>query len=489
MRCRWLFSNAFVIPAIVTTICLAAAPVNAETLSGLVRDAQGLLVANARVTLLARGGGEQRTTVSGNDGRYSFPGIPAGTYVIEAVAANAALVVSEDVTVSGEQTLDLMLRVAATQSEVLVTAAGTPQTITEVAKAVDIVDAEEMNLRNVFQISEALRVLPGLQVQTLEGPGSLTSIQTRGLRAADTAVLIDGMRFQDSGSLQNDATSFLGDLTTTDTERIEVMRGSGSSLYGSSAMAGVINIVSRSGGGPARGELRAEGGGLGLFRGVGGVGGGLNDDRISYSGTVSHLNIADGVRERSPYRNTSGQGSVRFAVRPQLAITGRVWGSNAKLTSTESPAVTPAVLANSAPGRVQAIPLPDDQLALFEQGLPFAAGDATYIPSQIDPDGNRLSSFVNAVGTLQQVLSDRTTYRVAYQGVDTRRGFQDGPLGTYQFDPASQGTSHFNGRTDTVQARLDHQLGARNAITAGYETCARSTSPSTMRRAARREPI
>ena len=230
MRCRWLFSNAFVIPAIVTTICLAAAPVNAETLSGLVRDAQGLLVANARVTLLARGGGEQRTTVSGNDGRYSFPGIPAGTYVIEAVAANAALVVSEDVTVSGEQTLDLMLRVAATQSEVLVTAAGTPQTITEVAKAVDIVDAEEMNLRNVFQISEALRVLPGLQVQTLEGPGSLTSIQTRGLRAADTAVLIDGMRFQDSGSLQNDATSFLGDLTTTDTERIEVMRGSGSSL-------------------------------------------------------------------------------------------------------------------------------------------------------------------------------------------------------------------------------------------------------------------
>ena len=433
------------------------------------RDAQGLPVPGTRVTLLARNGGEQRTTVSAADGRYSFPGLPAGTYVIEAEAANAALIVSQSVTVSGEQTLDLTLRVAATQSAVLVTAAGTPQSITEVAKAVDIVDAEEMNLRNVFQISEALRVLPGLQIQTLEGPGSFTSIQTRGLRAADTAILIDGMRFQDSGSLQNDATSFLEDLTTTDTERIEVMRGSGSSLYGSSAMAGVINIVSRSGGGPARGELRAEGGGLGLFRGVAGVGGGINDDRISYSGTVSHLNIADGVRDRSPYRNTSAQGTVRFAVRPQIAITGRVWGSNARLTSSESPAFTPAVLANSAPGRVRAVPLPDDQLELFEQGLPFAAGDATYIPNQIDPDGNQLSSFVNGVGTFQHVLSDTTAYRVAYQGVDTRRGLRDGPLGVYRFDPASQETNHFNGRTDTVQARLDHQLGARNSITAGYE--------------------
>jgi iron complex outermembrane receptor protein len=301
-------------------------------------------------------------------------------------------------------------------------------------------------------------------------PGSFTTIKTRGLRASDTAVLIDGIRFQDSGSPQNDATAFLEDLTITDTERIEFLRGSSSSLYGSSAMAGVINIVSRAGGGPPHGEVRAEGGGLGIIRGVAGVGGGLGSDRLNYSASLSHVDIKDGVRERSPYRNTSAQGSVRYAVRPRLSLTGRIWGDTAKLTATESPAFTPGVLANSTPGgRVTAIPLPDDQLDLFERKLPFNPGNATYIPNQIDPDGNRLSSFISGTSTLQQVVSDNTTYRVAYQGVDTRRGYRDGPAGPGQFESASLSTSHFNGRTDTVQGRLDHRLGGHNFLTAGYE--------------------
>ena len=233
-------------------------------------------------------------------------------------------------------------------------------------------------------------------------------------------------------------------------------------------MAGVINIVSRSGGGPTSGELRAEGGGLGLFRGVAGIGGG--SDRVNYSGSVSHVNIADGVRERSPYRNTSAQGSVRFSLTPGAVVTGRIWGNTAKLTSTESPTFTPAVLANTpSTGKVPAIALSTDQLERFEQGLPITAGNATYIPSQIDPDSNQLSSFVNGTATFQQVVSPNTMYRVAYQGVDTRRGYLDGPEGPGPFDPFSLGTSHFNGRTDTLQARLDQHLGAHSFLTAGYE--------------------
>jgi outer membrane receptor protein involved in Fe transport len=352
---------------------------------------------------------------------------------------------------------------------VLVTASGTAQTVTEVAKAIDIVNADQMSQRGVFQISEAIRVLPGIQVQTLEGPGSFTTIQTRGLRSRDTAVLIDGLRFQDSGSPENDASGFLGDLTTTDTERVELLRGSGSSLYGSSAMAGVINIVSRAGGRPTHGDAGVEGGGLGMFRGVAGVGGGLGGDRLNYSGGISHVNIANGVRDLSPSRITSVQGSAKYVVRPRMTVAGRLWANTAKLTSSEPPAFTPAVLANSTPGRVQAIPLPDDQLERFEQGQPFAAGIATYIPNQIDSDGNRLSSFFSGTGTLQHVVSDTTTYRMSYQGVDTRRGYRDGPAGPGQFEPFSIGTGHFNGRTDTVQARLDRRLGAIHLLTAGYE--------------------
>ena len=68
----------------------------------------------------------------------------------------------------------------------------------------------------------------------------VTTIKTCGFAAQDTAVLIDGMRFRDAASISGDATSFLGDMNIIDTERIEVLRGSGSSLYGSNALGGVI---------------------------------------------------------------------------------------------------------------------------------------------------------------------------------------------------------------------------------------------------------
>jgi vitamin B12 transporter len=466
-RSRWVHRLA-VPPVTTLALVMAAATVHADSLTGRVIDPQGLAVANAAIVLFDRNSGEQRNTMSARDGSYAFDEIPAGKYLLEADASGSALVVSQEVSVLGAQTLNVTLKVAGARSGVVVTASGTSQALTEVAKAVDIVDAEQMNRRDVFQITEAIRIVPGVQVQQTEGPGSLTTIQTRGLRASDTAVLIDGMRFQDSGSLQNDATSFLADLVPTDADRVEFMRGSGSSLYGSSAIGGVINIVSRSGGGPTRGELRAEGGGLGLFRGVGSIGGG--SERFNYSGSVSQLNIADGVRERSPYRNTSVQGSARYSVTPGILVTGRMWGNTARLTSTESPTFTPALLANSpATGIVPAIPLPTDQLALFEQGRPITAGNATYIPNQIDPDGQRRASFVNATVTLQQAVSAKTLYRIAYQTVDTRRGYRDGPDGPYPFDPPSIETGHFNGRTDTLQARLDQHLGRFHLLTAGYE--------------------
>jgi vitamin B12 transporter len=442
----------------------------ADALTGRVLDPQGNVVPDAKIKLFDRNGAAQRNTVSNSEGGFRFEGIPAGTYLLEAHGTDSVLVSSQEVSVSGDAKVDVNLSIAAVQTDVVVTASTTPLAITEVAKALDIVDSEQLELRNVFQITEAIRALPGIQVQTLEGPGSFTKIRTRGLRGSDTAVLIDGMRFRDAGSPQNDPGGFLEDMVTVDTERIEFMRGSSSSLYGPNSMAGVINIASRPGGRPTHGEFRAEGGGLGMIRSVLGVGGGLGADRFGYSGSISHLNITQGVRDRSPYRNTSVQGAARYSFTPNVTLTGRVWGNTSYLTSTESPAFTAAVLANSpATGFVKAIPLPTDQLELFEKRLPFNPGNATYIPNQIDPDGRRVSSFLNANVNLQHVVSTNTTYRIAYQGVDTRRGYLDGPAGPGPFEPLSTQTSHFNGRTDTVQARFDQRVGLHNFITGGYE--------------------
>ena len=142
------------------------------------------------------------------------------------------------------------------------------------------------------------------------------------------------------------ASAFLGDMMTVDTERVEFMRGSGSSLYGTNALAGVLNVSSRPGGGATHGEFRAEGGGMGTIRSVLGIGGGLRADRFTYSAGGSHLNVTKGVRNGMPYRNTSGQGTARYGFTPGLSLTGKLWWSNSYLTSTESPAFPAAVVAN-----------------------------------------------------------------------------------------------------------------------------------------------
>ena len=318
-------------------------------------------------------------------------------------------------------------------------------------------------------MAEALRTVPGLRVQTLGAPGAFTTVKTRGLRNQDTAVLVDGMRFRDAASPQGDATAFLANLSTVDTERIEVLRGSGSSLYGSNAVAGVINVTSRTGGGPATGDALVEGGGLGSFRALPSVRGGLDGDRLAYSGAVSMLDVRHGVRGADPYRSVSPQGMVRYRFTPTLSATGRLWYARDRLQTTESPAFPDAVLANfPAEGVVRAAALPADQLARFERGLPFTAGAATFVPNQADPDAVRRSSFLTGSALVRYVAAPGVAWRVGFQAVDTHREHADGPLGGGPFESAARSSFH-DGRTDTLQARLDAALGASGVFAAGYE--------------------
>ena len=256
-----------------TTIVIAAAlaaalphPAAADSLTGRIVDPQDRVVPQAQVRLFDRASGQVRETVSAPDGSYLFGDIPPGDYLLEGQGAAGSLSGAAVVRVDGSSSRDLALAVSGVTAEVLVTASSTPLLAREVAKALDVIVGQELALRNELSVAEALRTLPGIRVQSLGGPGSFTTVRTRGMRSYDTAVLIDGLRFRDAASPQNDATGFLSNLATVDTERIEVMRGSGSSLYGSNAMAGVINVTSRTGGGPARGDVLLEGGGLGLIR-------------------------------------------------------------------------------------------------------------------------------------------------------------------------------------------------------------------------------
>ncbi len=443
----------------------------ADSLTGVVLDPDGRAVPNTNLRLFNRNTGEFHQAVSAPDGTYSFPGISTGEYLLEADASSSALGASENIAVNGDETLNVVLEVSAASVKVLVTASGTPLSVQEIAKAVDVVDAEEIARRGEFSLAEVVRNMPGVRVQQLGGPGGFTSIKTRGLRSYDTAVLIDGMRFRDAAGTQGSATGFVSDLATVDTERIEFLRGSGSSLYGSNALAGTINVISREGSGRPHGKFVAEGGGLGMFRGVAGVSGGLGNDRVRYSGTLTYLNVSNGIRGNSPHRNTSAQGSLTYSFTPEISLTGRLWWSDASVQLIDNPLLNSAVLANfPGSGPVPAVALDVMQLELAEAGSPYSVGNATFVPGQSDPDDRRESKFLNGAITFEHQLTGDISYRIAYQAVDTERLLSYGKGGpaivTFEESPFDSAT---DGRIDTFQARTDHRIGDHNLVSVGYE--------------------
>lgn len=423
---------------------------------------------NATISLFDRASGNLRKTQSSGSGEYSFSDITPGVYLMEAQVAGESLNASKDITVSGATTEDLMLSVARPVVRVLVTATGTPLSSQEVAKVVDVIDSEQISARAEYSIGEVLRGMPGIQIQTQVG--GITQIRTRGLPNQYTAVLIDGLRFRDAAATQGDASVFISDMNVTDQSRVEFMKGSGSDLYGTNAVAGTINLNSNEGGGKFHGGLRAEGGGLGMARGGLNVAGGIKQDRFVYSGGATHINVTSGVRGKTPNRNSSGEFFGKYYFTPKVSLSGRVWGSDSWQRSVDSPAFPSTILPNiPTTGIIQGIALPDSQMALYEKKMPFTAGNATFVPGVPDTDGNRTSTFAATAFIFRYEATANTAFRASYQRVNTRRAMYDGPAGAGSFEPLSSQVSNNNGNTDQLQLRFDNRSGGFNQFTGGYE--------------------
>jgi iron complex outermembrane receptor protein len=361
------------------------------------------------------------------------------------------------------------LPLAAVNEQVVVTAQGSVQPVDEVSKAITVVDQNEIEDRDESTVTEALRTVPGLRVQQLGGPGSFTSIKTRGLRNEDTAVLIDGLRFRDAAAITGDASGFLEDLIVTDVSQVEVLRGSGSSLYGTNAIGGVINLVTNEGGGPFHGSVLGEGGGLGLFRGRAQGAGGFRNDSVIYSAGFSHLNVTRGVDSQDKSRNTSGQGRVLFKLLPTMTLSGRIYAVNSRLQLNGNPQ---GIGVPPATGIIEAIPLALSEQHRYEAGVPISqlnVGAATFIPAPNDPDNLRTADFFSGAIIFTQRLTEKLGYTVSYQGLGTNRSTISGPLGV-GFQPFG-GTerSDFDARIHTLNARFDLRAGHSHLISGGYE--------------------
>ena len=318
----------------------AAAPGFAQgtALTGRIRDPQGAAVPDAAVRIAREDGAVVRTATTNETGEYRVDGLPSGLFVVE-IAKNGFRRRTALVTLSAgaPASLDIDLEVAGIDDAVVVTAAGVPQVTQETSKAVTIIEAQDILARNETTLSEIVRFTPGVQIRNSGGPGQTTSMRIRGLRPDGAAVLVDGMRFRDASTIQADATSFLASLNFVAADRVEVLRGSGSSLYGTNAVGGVVNIVTRSGGGTLRPEAQVEAGSLGHFRTRGSISGGVLGDRLRYSAGALQFNLFDGLDGDDATRSTGGQGMVQYDFSPTTNLMLRVFGSDDRVRAQYEP--------------------------------------------------------------------------------------------------------------------------------------------------------
>jgi len=437
---RLIFTGAF---------ALFAECASCATLTGSVLDPSGRPIPRAEVSLFPRDQMEPMHVLSGDGGAFRFEKLVAGRYVLQVQAPGFARYESKIISIerNAAVTLDVSLALASQQQEVVVTASGTPQNVDEVSKSISVVDRESIEQRDEFFIPEALRTTPGIRVQQLGGPGAFTVVRIRGLRTEDTGILIDGFRFRDPTSPQGDASGFLEDLMVTDLNRVEVLRGSASALYGTNAIGGVVNIITDQGGGPSRGNILLEGGGLGLFRGRAQVSGGALENRLQYSGGLAHLNVTRGVDGDDPARNTSGQGYVAYRITSNAQISARFFGADSFLK------------LNTDPEGIGLLP---------PTGIISAIPGVTFAPASDDPDSSRSARFLSGAVMLSGRSATGLGYSCSYHGLNTNAHFPNGPAGS-GFQPAGNTNRENDGTTHVANGRVSAQLGAFQLLDAGYE--------------------
>ncbi len=213
-------------------------------ISGTVVDQIGAQVAGASVVLLGAGGTESQRSVTDQQGRFEMERVPAADYVI-AIHKKGFREVRRVLHVNGSETLQLQfqLNVAPIVENVTVTPTrGQPLDVSQATQSQEVLPNEEMMSRPVHLLPQTLRDVTGVHVQqTTSGQGSPF---LRGLTGMQVLHLINGVRFNNS-TFRPGANQYTALIDQYATDRVEIVRGPGSTQYGSDSLGGTINVLTR----------------------------------------------------------------------------------------------------------------------------------------------------------------------------------------------------------------------------------------------------
>ena len=285
--------------SVIAACSLAAASAAAQgpvTVTGLVTDSSGRVLPESAIEA-RRGLRMVAAATAGPDGRYRLelpsPGPHRLTARLDGFASGAAEVTA---TAGAAANVDFQLDIAPLRDAVVVTASRTAEAAASVTESHSVFTAGDVAVLGSRSVADVLRWVPGLNVESTGREGEITSVYARGGEADYNHVLIDGVRVNDDGGAYD-----FGRISAAEIDRVEVVRGAQSALYGSDAIGSVIQVFTKRGTPDSGPRLSGsfEGGSFGTTRGdlrvLGGAGG-----RVDYQLGVAHRATDGAFGDRLP---------------------------------------------------------------------------------------------------------------------------------------------------------------------------------------------
>jgi outer membrane cobalamin receptor len=292
----WL-TRALAILLGLLSIPFVSGPAHGATIKGTVYDPSGRAVLNVRVSLLqSLAALDERQTNA--KGEYQFEGLARGSYRLVANAPGFSASTA-DVEIGADQTrsVDLHLALSAVQQQVVVSASLEGALAPQLGSTVSTIPEQEIDDRGAQSVTDVLRGVPGVALDDSGRRGGVTGVFIRGGDSNYNLVMVDGIQLNEFGGDFDFAP-----LPADGVDHVEVTRGPESALFGSNAVTGVVNIVTRRGEGPPHFEVQAEGGNFTTRRFVTG-GSGLTHG-LSWAYDLSRLD-SGGTVQNDRYRNQS----------------------------------------------------------------------------------------------------------------------------------------------------------------------------------------
>jgi vitamin B12 transporter len=279
-------------------------PASAEmpgTLVGTVHTTDGLPVPQVVITL--RGPTPVRL-VTGPEGRFRAEALASGEYSVEVDGPGFRLASGAKASVSsGPNRVELILAPAPISEQVVVTATRTDVPLSSLGAAATALDADRIAARAAPDVLTAMEAVPGLAWSRTGGIGAQASVFVRGGESRYAKILVDGVAMNEPGGGLN-----LGTMLPLELDRVEIVRGAASALYGTDALAGVIQMVTRrAASGPPSLSLEIEGGGFDWRRGQAGTAG--RSGRFDWNLGLLRLETAN-EQPNSAFEQTAGAGAL-----------------------------------------------------------------------------------------------------------------------------------------------------------------------------------